>query len=148
MSWKKLLQSNSVHRHNASRQELNDIRRLVARDLADAAIPALSEDRRFATAYNAALQTAKMAVACAGYRVASVPGHHRLTLEGAKLSLGKQAEQLADYFDACRRKRNEIDYTGATIATTTEADELVFHAKSFLKMVEEWIETNHPMMRG
>jgi hypothetical protein len=80
MSWKKLLQSNSVHRHNASRQELNDIRRLVARDLADAAIPALSEDRRFATAYNAALQTAKMAVACAGYRVASVPGHHRLTL--------------------------------------------------------------------
>jgi uncharacterized protein (UPF0332 family) len=148
MSWKKLLQSNSVHRHNASRQELSDIRRLVARDLADAAIPALSEDRRFATAYNAALQTAKMAIACAGYRIASVPGHHRLTFEGAKLSLGKQAEQLADYFDACRRKRNEIDYTGATIATTTEADELVFHAKSFLKMVEEWIETTHPMMRA
>jgi hypothetical protein len=68
-----------------------------------------------------------------------------LTFEGAKLSLGKQAEQLADYFDACRRKRNEIDYTGATIATTTEADELVFHAKSFLKMVEEWIETTHSM---
>ena len=55
MSWKKLLQSNSVHRHTTSRQELSDIRRLVARDLADAAIPALSEDRRFATAYNAAL---------------------------------------------------------------------------------------------
>ena len=110
MSWKKLLQSNSVHRHNASRQELSDIRRLVARDLADAAFPALSEDRRFATAYNAALQIAKMAIACDGYRVASVPGHHRLTFEGAKLSLGKQAEQLADYFDACRRKRNEIDY--------------------------------------
>ena len=108
MSWKKLLQSNSVHRHTASRQELSDIRRLVARDLADAAIPALSEDRRFATAYNAALQTAKMAIACAGYRIASVPGHHRLTFEGAKLSLGKQAEQLADYFDACRRKRKTL----------------------------------------
>ena len=97
MSWKKLLQSNSIHRHTTSRQELSDIRRLVARDLADAAIPVLSEDRRFATAYNAALQTAKMAIACAGYRIASVPGHHRLTFEGAKLSLGKQAEQLADY---------------------------------------------------
>jgi len=43
-------------------------------------------------------------------------GHHRLTFEGAKLALGKPAEHLADYFDACRRKRNEIDYTGATIA--------------------------------
>jgi uncharacterized protein (UPF0332 family) len=147
MSWKKLLQSNSVHRHTTSRQELTEIRRLVARDLADATIPALSEDRRFATAYNAALQTAKMAIACAGYRVASVPGHHRLTFEGAKLSVGKGADQLADYFDACRRKRNEIDYTGAMIATATEADELLIHAKSFLEMVEAWIETTHPLMK-
>lgn len=56
MSWTKLLQDNKVHAHTTSIQELNEIRRLVARDLADAAIPALSEDRRFATAYNAALQ--------------------------------------------------------------------------------------------
>ena len=55
MSWNKLLQSNRVHRHTTSPQELTEIRRLVARDLADAAIPALSDDRRFATAYNAAL---------------------------------------------------------------------------------------------
>jgi hypothetical protein len=144
MSWKKLLQDNKVHRHTTSLQELSEIRRLVARDLADAAIPALSDDRRFATAYNAALQTAKMAVACAGYRVASVPGHHRLTFEGARLALGKPVEHLTDYFDACRRKRNEIDYTGATIATGTEANELLLHAKSFLDMVEGWITAHHP----
>ena len=89
-----------------------------------------------------------MATACAGYRIASVPGHHRLTFEAANLSLGKQAEQLADYFDSCRRKRNEIDYTGATIATATEADELLAHAQSFLKMVEEWIEITHPVMKS
>lgn len=147
MSWKKLLQDNKVHRHTTSLQELTEIRRLVARDLADASIPALSEDRRFATAYNAALQTGKMAIACAGYRIASVPGHHRLTFEGAKLAVGKPAEALADYFDACRRKRNEIDYTGATIATSTEADELLLHAKSFLGLVEEWIESAHPKFK-
>ena len=148
MSWKKLLQDNRVHLHTTSRQELNEIRRLVARDLTDAAIPVLSEDRRFATAYNAALQTAKMAIACDGYRIASVPGHHRLTFEGAKLALGKPAEHLADYFDACRRKRNEIDYTGATIATTTEADELLLHAKTFLKLVEGWISSAHPALKA
>ena len=148
MSWKKLLQDNKVHRHTTSRQELNEIRRLVARDLTDAALPALSEDRRFATAYNAALQTAKMAIACAGYRIASVPGHHRLTFEGAKLALGKPAEHLADYFDSCRRKRNEIDYNGATIATTTEADELLLHAKSFLTLVEAWINSTYPALKA
>jgi hypothetical protein len=65
--------------------------------------------------FNATLQTMKMALACAGYRIGSVPGHHRLTFEGAKLAIVKPAVQLADYFDARRRKRNEIDYTGATM---------------------------------
>jgi hypothetical protein len=78
MSWKKLLQSNKVHRHTTSRQELTEIRRLVARDLADAVIPALSEDRPFATAFNAALQTATWLSLVPDTEFASVPGHHRI----------------------------------------------------------------------
>jgi uncharacterized protein (UPF0332 family) len=144
MSWETLLQEGRIHRHTTSRKELIELRRLIARDLADAALTALSEDRRFATAYNAALQTAKMAIACAGFRISSSSGHHRLTFEGAKLSLGTSAVHLTDYFDACRRKRNEIDYTGAAIATTTEADEILLHAKSFVTLVEGWILSNHP----
>jgi hypothetical protein len=147
MSWKKLLQERKVHHHRTTIQEVSELRRLIARDLADASLPALSEDRRFATACNAALQTAKMAIACAGYRIASVPGHHRLTFEGAKLALGTSAAQLADYFDACRRKRNEIDYTGAAIATGTEAEELLLHTRAFIELVEKWIETDHPGLR-
>lgn len=147
MSWKKLHQENKVHRHRTSIQDLTEIRRLVARDLSDATIPVLSDDRRFATLYNAALQTGKMAIACAGYRIASVPGHHRLTFEGAKLAVGKPVEALADYFDACRRKRNEIDYTGAAIATGTEADELLLHAKAFLDLVERWIDSTQPIFK-
>src|SRR5712691_10894901 len=38
------------------------MRALIARDLADAGIVGLSADRRFATAYNAALQAANMAI--------------------------------------------------------------------------------------
>ncbi len=50
MSWKKTASKHKVDRHTTTRQELTEIRRLVARYLADAAIPTLSEDRRFATA--------------------------------------------------------------------------------------------------
>ena len=147
MSWKKLLQERKVHHHRTTTQEISELRRLIARDLADSSIPALSEDRRFATAYNAALQSAKMAIACAGYRIGSVPGHHRITFEGAKLALGKSAAHLTDYFDACRRKRNEIDYTGAAIASGTEAEELLLHTRAFIELVEKWIETNHAGLR-
>lgn len=41
------------------------MRALVARDLADATVAGLSADRRFATAYNAALLATNMAIACA-----------------------------------------------------------------------------------
>ena len=93
MSWKALLAARKIHTHQSSKQELDELRAVVRRDLADAALPALSEDRRFATAYNAALQAARMATACAGYRVAAVPGHHALSFECAGFALGKQADK-------------------------------------------------------
>lgn len=144
MSWTQLLATRKVHKHRTSKQELDELRSIVARDFEDAAIPALSEDRKFATAYNGALQTAKMAIACAGYRVGAVPGHHTLTFECARIALGSQAKTLMDYFEGCRRKRNVIDYTGVQIATATEAAEVLQRAKEFYKMVEGWIKTKHP----
>lgn len=146
MSWLQSLASRKVHKHQTSKQEMDDLRSVVERDLEDAAIPALSEDRRFATAYNAALQTAKMAIACAGYRIGAVPGHHALTFESASIALGNQAKALTDYFEACRRKRNVIDYTGTHIATATEAAEVLERAKEFKRMVEAWIKAKYPQL--
>ncbi len=122
------------------------MRALIARDLADASIPALSEDRRFATGYNAALQSATMIVASSGYRVAARAGHHKITLEAAALAMGPQAIAFGDYFDTCRRKRNVIDYMFASVATETEAEELLMQAKAFHTLVEAWIASNHPAL--
>lgn len=147
MSWTKLLANNSVQRHTTAKRELDAMRALIARDLADAAIPALSEDRRFATAYNAALQACTMAVACAGYRVTAKTGHHIVTIECSVLAMGKPAQQHADYFDNCRRKRNQIDYIFANVATETEADELLIQAKAFAELVEHWIAQHYPQFK-
>jgi hypothetical protein len=78
MSWKKLVAEHKVHPHSTSKKELDALRAVVTRDLADASVKGLSDDRRFATAYNAALQAAKMSIACAGYRLAGTQGHHRV----------------------------------------------------------------------
>jgi hypothetical protein len=69
VTWAKLLASKEAQKHKTSKKELDNMRALIARDLADAAVAGLSADRRFATAYNAALQAANMAIACAGYRM-------------------------------------------------------------------------------
>lgn len=54
---------------------MDDLLRVADRDLADAEIPQLSSDRRFATAYNAALQMATIALYAAGFRACGA-GHH------------------------------------------------------------------------
>jgi len=123
------------------------MRALVARDLADSKVADISADRRFATAYNAALQAANMAIACAGYRVTAKSGHHKIAIDSAKLALGRIADTYADYFERCRRKRNLIDYTRSSVATDTEADEIVRQATEFYELVEAWIDSGFPNLR-
>ncbi len=147
MSWTQLLATKDAQKHTTSRQELDNMRKLIARDIEDAAVAGLSADRRFATAYNAALQAANMAVACAGYRITAKVGHHKVSLESAALALGKPAERLTDYFETCRRKRNQIDYMQSHVATETEAKEIVTKAKEFYELVEAWISKNHATLK-
>ena len=122
---------------------------LVNRDLKDAEIEGLSDDRRFATAYNAVLQLSKMAIACSGYRVSSnKTGHHRTTFEAVTNAVASQdVENLADYFDTCRRKRNLIDYDATEVASETEADELVKKGRQFQTIIEDWISDNYPAFK-
>jgi hypothetical protein len=87
-----LLANKRIERHLTSSHELAGLRKLIARDMADASVSGLSADRIFATAYNAVLQLSKMTLACAGYRVSTtLPGHHQTTFEAAGLVLGAPA---------------------------------------------------------
>jgi len=147
VTWTKLLANKDAQKHKTSKRELDNMRALIARDLADADLGGLSADRKFATAYNAALQAANMAIACAGYRIVSKVGHHRVSLETTKLVLDKPAHKYADYFEACRRKRNTIDYTFSNVATDTESKEIVVQAAEFYNEVENWIAKNHPALK-
>ena len=143
MSWQSLIQAQRIKPHLTSRQELDDLRDVVKRDLQDAAVTALSADRRFATAYNAVLQLGKMVIACNGYRVVG-PGHHPTTFEAVEIAMGSSVSALAAYFDTCRRKRNQVDYDRVNAATGTEAEDLLNKADEFRDLVEKWILKHHP----
>jgi hypothetical protein len=143
-SWQQWLAKGDVKTHQTSKQEIDNLRALIARDLADAAVIGLSADRRFATAHNAALQTGTIAIACSGYRVSARSGHHKVTFEAAGVAIGREADALADYFETCRRKRNVIDYMASSVATDTEAEEIVERANDFRSVVEKWIRLKHP----
>jgi hypothetical protein len=115
--------------HTTSKAELDELRDGVEVKLKDADVKGLSADTRFVTAYGAALLLAKMAIACSGYRLDSkTGGHHRTAFDALLLALGPSSKTLADFFQVCRRKRNEIDYDRAFVASDADADEIVKRA--------------------
>lgn len=142
MNWNELLASDRVQKHKTNQEEINALKAVVDRDLQDAAVPALSADRRFATAYNAMLQLAKIVIAISGYRVLARTGHHATSIDALKIAMGKDVEGTAAYLDLCRRKRNIIEYNHADIISETEAHEVLAKAAELRDRVEKWIKTN------
>jgi hypothetical protein len=143
MTWQQLLTTHRVQPHTTSRQARDGLRAVVVRDLRDAQVPGLSADRQFATAYNAVLQLAKIAIACAGYRVVG-QGHHVTTFEAVELAMGRRVASLAGYFETCRRMGNMLDYDMANVATDTEVRELLEKAHAFRQLLEQWIAQHYP----
>ena len=143
MSLNAWLADGRLRRHESSRQETQDLLRIVERDLADAGLRRLSQDRRYATLYNAALQLATVVLRVSGYRTAGV-GHHWLTFQALPHLLGLQEQIRADYFDACRRKRNTADYDAAGSVSDLETTELHEEVLAFRRDVRVWLESNQP----
>lgn len=134
MTWQDFVDRRKAVPHASSPQEVEDLFRLIQRDLDDARIEALSADRRFATAYNAALILAKLAAALSGYRIVGA-GHHANSFQSLILSLGDDASPLAAYFEICRLKRNQLDYDRADVATNSEVADMLHQVTRLNQMV-------------
>ena len=85
MTWAKLLANSNVTRSRSSKAELDRLRSIVARSLADVSAAGLSADSRFIMAYDAARTLSLMIVRASGYRPRVVGGHYNtfVALEAA-----------------------------------------------------------------
>jgi hypothetical protein len=145
MTLEELLAEGRLRSHQTSPREVADLLRVVDRDLADAAVPQISADRRFATAYNAALQLATIALHAAGYRAAGI-GHHWTTLHVLAQIMGTQVQSLTDYLDNCRAKRNVTDYDRAGEISNQEAEEILAEVRIFRRDLLAWLRQNYPAL--
>ena len=143
MILKKLLAEGKLRKHKTSPGEVAALLAIVDRDLRDASQRDLSTDRRFATAYNAALQLATITLHTAGYRT-SGHGHHWATLQVLPEIMGSKAEERRDYLDACRTKRNVADYDRAGEISEGEVSEILDEVQKFRADLLEWLRTRHP----
>jgi len=139
MSLKNWADNGWLKAHKTSRQEIQNLLAIVARDLEDAGQSNLSADWRFGIAYNAALKLCTILLHSSGYRPEKSLAHYR-TLQALPLILGDKWQNDANYLDTCRIKRNTVEYDYVGGATAQDADELIGFVKELKAEVENWLE--------
>lgn len=142
MSLKQWADNGWLRSHKSSRQEISDLMAIIERDLKDAE-GEISADWRFGIAYNAALKLCTILLYASGYRPEKNLAHYR-TLAALPVILGKERSDDAHYLDACRTKRNTVEYDMAGAATNEEAAELVAFVKELREDMVSWLGKNHP----
>ncbi len=143
MSLKRLEVERKIRKYHTSPKEVSGLFKIAERDLADSKANNISYDRKFATAYNAILVLATTLLYCKGYQSWG-KGHHHTIFEAMKIILGKNYNELADYFDACRIKRNITDYDAAGMISEKEFNEIFKEAKNFYDFVKRWVKEKYP----
>ena len=139
MNWNKLLDQGIVQPVKFSKTTEDDLLKLVERDILDAQVEELSPDRKFAIAYSAALNLARVAVFKAGYRIRAKAGHHRASFDAAEVAIGNQVKPLCDYFDYARKQRNKVDYDFVEVVSEDEMNELMQNVFEFKKVVLDFL---------
>ena len=129
--------------HKTSAEEIGNLLAIVERDLRDAIESGISADWRFGIAYNAALKLCTILLYAEGYKAERTLQHYR-TIQSLPLILGAERRTDANYLDACRAKRNIVEYDYVGGVTENDAKELVDFVKELKHEVETWLEKKHP----
>ena len=126
-----------------SREEITGLLGIVFRDLKDAQVDAISADRRFEAAFNAARTAANVALRACGYRTATQLGHHLKTIESLELTI-RADPRLVQKMRVFSKKRNATSYDSAGNVSDLELEEIVGVANELQQIVIAWLRENHP----
>lgn len=144
MSLKRWADNGWLRPHKTSAEEIENLFKIVDRDLNDAA-EGISSDWRFGIAYNAALRLCTVLLYASGYRAERSLQHYR-TIQSLPVILGAGRKKDGEYLETCRKKRNIVEYDYAGGATDNEANELIEFVKSLRDDVLRWLKKNHPQL--
>jgi len=132
-----------LKRHSTSREEIQNLLKIIERDLQDCQVRHVSADWRFAIAYNAALQCCRIALYCAGFQPQRGQSEHYRVIQSLSLTLGVDFEEMSSYLNSCRSKRNISDYDSMGTISDSEVDELIKNVQELQTDLLRWLKKNY-----
>ena len=146
MSLENLLKINKLQTHQPSRESVQRLLRVAARNIEDARVAEISGETRFDAAYKCIMQCAMVALWANGYRTSnSQPGHHQTAIQTLPITIGMDQSTVI-VLDALRKQRNINDYEGGPISEQAVA-ECIKQAEQLYKAVNAWLAVNRPGMQ-
>ena len=139
MNLKKFISNQVILKQPVHKGEIAKLLKIADRDIKEASLACHEIDWQFAIAYNAALQLATAVLRTSGYRASTKVGHHWVTFTILPDILGAEFREVADYFNDCRNKRNNVEYCDSGTITQKEADKLIHEVKAFKTKVVVWL---------
>ncbi len=143
MSLEKWVEYGWLKAEPTSRDEIQSLVTIIERDLKDAKVDAISEDRRFEAAFNAARTAANIALRACGYRTASPGGHHIKSIESLEFTIHADGK-LIRTLNALSKKRNATSYDAAGNVSHQELATVLKVAAQLHAEVIGWLKKNHP----
>jgi hypothetical protein len=144
MSLKQWADNGWLRSHTTSEEEVRNLLGMVERNLKDAS-ENISADWKFSIAYNAALTLCNVLLYSEGYGAAREAHHYRV-IQSLQLILGSEHRADVEYLEACRRKRNIIEYEVPGAATEENARELIDFVVHFKSIAMDWLSKKHPQL--
>lgn len=126
-----------------SRDEINSLLAIVDRDLKDASVAGVSEDRRFEAAFSAARTAATIALRASGYRTSTQAGHHVKTIESLELTINADSK-LIQRMKTLSKKRNATSYDSAGNVSAQELELAIRTATELRNTILAWLAKAHP----
>jgi|SRR5580658_1928998 hypothetical protein len=143
MSLEKWAEHGWLKAEPTSRDEIKGLLTIVDRDLTDANVAAISEDRRFEAAFNAARTAATVALRASGYRTTNQLGHHLKTIESLEFTIHADSK-LIQRIKTLSKKRNATSYDSAGNVSAQELELALKTGAEMRREVIAWLEKNHP----
>ena len=146
MTLKQWADNDRLTSHKTSAEEIGNLLAIAERDLKDASEGCISADWRFGIAYNAALKLCTVLLYAEGYKAERTLQHYR-TIQALSLILGSERKKDSNYLNACRSKRNIVEYDYIGGVTENDANELIDYVKELKDEVETWLEREHSELK-
>ncbi len=148
MTWKKLLEDNSLQEKKISFKEVESVLNKAHKSIQAAEILVKKDidESAFKEAYDAMILAGRALIFSLGHKPRTV-GSHTITIKFCELYLRKEFKTLVERFKKMKQKRNYLIYGTGLVISETEAKNAIKTAKEFIKEIKEIIQKNNPQKK-